>query len=95
MSRRVTNRYEIYAILKPILKHNTPKPSTIYAITRRHGFNRLSRCSSPLMTRAGAGPPGPLPSRDTIVGTKHRYYLVGLIDAYTRLAWAEVVHQDY
>ena len=30
-------------------------------------------------------------SRDTIVGTKHRYYLVGLIDAYTRLAWAEVV----
>ena len=25
----------------------------------------------------------------TVVGTKHR--LVGLIDAYTRLAWAEVV----
>ena len=25
------------------------------------------------------------------MGTKHRYYLVALIDAYTRLAWAEVV----
>ena len=37
-----TNRYEIYAILKPILKHHTPKPSTIYAITRRHGVNRLT-----------------------------------------------------
>ena len=33
---------EIYAILKPILKHHTPKPSTIYAITRRHGVNRLT-----------------------------------------------------
>ena len=38
-----TNRYEIYAILKPILKQHTPKPSTIYAITRRHGVNRLTK----------------------------------------------------
>ena len=63
-----TNRYEIYAILKPILKHNTPKPSTIYAITRRHGFNRLTKPMQQskrkiIKTRAGEpGPPGqPLP----------------------------------
>ena len=31
--RNGTNRYEIYAILKPILKDKTPAPSTIYAIT--------------------------------------------------------------
>ena len=44
-----TNRYEIYAVLKPILKQHTPKPSTMYAITRRHGVNRLTyvRFSSP------------------------------------------------
>ena len=93
-----TNRYEIYAILKPILKHNTPKPSTIYAITRRHGFNRLTKPmqqSKRKIIKTRAGELGHLDShylsRDTIVGTKHRYYLVGLIDAYTRLAWAEVV----
>lgn len=40
--RKGINRYEIYAILKPILKQHTPAPSTIYAILRRNGLNRLS-----------------------------------------------------
>ena len=96
--RNGTNRYEIYAILKPILKDNTPKPSTIYAITRRHGLNRLTKPmqqSQRKIIKTRAGELGHLDthhlSRDTIVGTKHRYYLVALIDACTRLAWAEVV----
>ncbi len=41
--RNGTNRYEIYAMLKPILKDKTPAPSTIYAITRRHGLNTLTK----------------------------------------------------
>jgi hypothetical protein len=36
------NRYEIYAILQPVLKEHTPKPSTIYKIACRHGKGRLS-----------------------------------------------------
>ena len=96
--RKGTNRYEIYAILKPILKDKTPAPSTIYAITRRHGLNRLTKPmeqSKRKIIKTRAGELGHLDthhlSRDTVLGTKHRYYLVALIDACTRLAWAEVV----
>jgi hypothetical protein len=35
------NRYEIYAILKPIFKSYTPAPSTIYHILKRNGCNQL------------------------------------------------------
>ena len=93
-----TNRYEIYAILKPILKQHTPKPSTIYAITRRHGVNRLTKPmqqSKRKIIKTRAGELGHLDShhlsRDLLVDSKRRYYLVALIDACTRLAWAEVV----
>ena len=93
-----TNRYEIYAILKPILKQHTPKPSTIYAITRRHGVNRLTKPmqqSKRKIIKTRAGELGHLDShhlsRDILVDSKRRYYLVALIDACTRLAWAEVV----
>ena len=93
-----TNRYEIYAILKPILKQHTPKPSTIYAITRRHGVNRLTKPmqqSKRKIIKTRAGELGHLDShhlsRDLLVDSKHRYYLVALIDTCTRLAWAEVV----
>ena len=41
--RKGINRYEIYAILKPTLLSHTPSPSTIYAITKRHGLNRLTK----------------------------------------------------
>ena len=93
-----TNRYEIYAILKPILKHHTPKPSTIYAITRRHGLNRLTtqmQQSKRKIIKTRAGELGHLDShhlsRDLLVDSKRRYYLVALIDACTRIVWAEVV----
>ena len=43
LRRKGINRYEIYAILKPVLKSHTPAPSTIYAITKRHGLNRLTK----------------------------------------------------
>ncbi len=36
------SRYEIYAMLKPELGDATPSPSTIYAISKRHGLNRLT-----------------------------------------------------
>ena len=98
LRRKGINRYEIYAILRPVLKSHTPAPSTIYAIARRHGLNRLTkpmRESKRQIIKTRAGELGHLDchylSRDLIVGAKRRHYLVSVIDACTRLAWAEVV----
>ena len=95
--RKGINRYEIYAILKPVLKDHTPAPSTIYAISQRHGLNRLSRemqQSKRQIIKTRAGELGHLDthhlSRDLIVGSRQRCYLVAVLDACTRLAWAEV-----
>src|SRR5262245_8692504 len=37
------NKYEIYSLLQARLKEQTPSPSGIYNILKRHGKNRLSR----------------------------------------------------
>ena len=95
--RKGINRYEIYAILQPVLKGHTPAPSTIYAISRRHNLNRLDKGmqqSKRRIIKTRAGELGHLDShylsRDLIVGTRQRHYLVAVLDACTRLAWAEV-----
>ena len=98
LRRKGINRYEIYAILLPVLKSHTPSPSTIYAITRRHDLNRLTKPMQETKRRiikSRAGELGHLDShhlsKDLIVGSRQRYYLVSLVDSCTRLAWAEVV----
>ena len=96
--RKGINRYEIYAILKPILKQHTPAPSTIYAILRRNGLNRLStpmKQSKRKIIKTRAGELGHLDahhlSRDLLLDSSRRRYLVGLVDSCTRLAWCEMV----
>ena len=96
--RKGINRYEIYAILKPVLKSRTPAPSTIYAISRRHGLNRMTKAmqqSKRRIVKTRAGELGHLDchylSKDLIVVAKRRSYLVSVVDACTRLAWTEVV----
>ena len=96
--RKGINRYEIYAILKPILKAHTPSPSTIYAISKRHGLNRLKpamKQAKRTIIKTRAGELGHVDchylSRDLILDSSQRYYLVSVLDACTRLAWAEVV----
>ena len=71
------NRYEICAILQPELKEHTPAPSTVYAISRRHGLNRLSQGmqqSKRQIIKSRAGEPAHLDShhlsRDLIVGAR-------------------------
>ena len=90
------NRYEIYAILKSVLKSHTPAP--IYAITMRHGMNRLTKqmqTTKPRIIKTRAGELGHLDchylSKDLIVGARRRYYLVSVLDDCTRLAWTEMV----
>lgn len=96
--RNGSNRYEIYAILQPTLQAHTPAPSTIYAITKRHGLNRLTtpmQRTKRRIIKTRAGELGHLDahhlSRDLVLGARRRYYLVSIVDACTRLAWAEVV----
>lgn len=96
--RKGINRYEIYAILKPVLKAHTPSPSTIYAISKRHGLNRLKpamKQAKRTIIKTRAGELGHLDchylSRDLLLNSKQRYYLVSVLDACTRLVWAEVV----
>ena len=98
LRRQGINRYEIYAILQPVLKSHTPAPSTIYAISRRHNLNRLTKPmeqSKRRIIKSRAGELGHLDchhlSKDMVLGSRRRYYLVSLLDSCTRLAWAEVV----
>lgn len=92
------NRYEIFDILSPILKTHTPKPSTIYAICRRGGVNRLTtpmKQSSQRIIKTKAGELGHIDThylaKGIISGDSKRYYLLGLMDAATRLVWVELL----
>ena len=92
------NRYEIQHILKPTLGEATPSPSCIYQILKRHGQNRLQapmKENKRRIIKEKAGELGHIDchhlSKDLVAGQCQRRYLVCVIDACTRLAWAEVV----
>jgi len=92
------NRYEICSILKPKLKRSTPSPSTIYAICKRYGKNRLTPKMEQEKRKIIKEKAGELGHIDThylnkgiIQGDLRRYYLVAVVDSCTRLAWAELI----
>jgi transposase InsO family protein len=92
------NRYEINAILKPILKKHTPSPSGIYNILKRENLNRLRpkmKLNKRKIIKEKAGELGHIDchylSKDLIVNDTKRYYLVCVLDDFSRIAWAEVV----
>ena len=97
--RHGVNRYEICQLLAPKLKRLTPSPSTVCRIIKRHGLNRLTpklQQEKRRIVKQKAGELGHLDchhlSKDLIATDPTRYYLVCVIDACTRLAWAEVVN---
>lgn len=92
------NRYEIVNILKPRLKKFTPSPSGVYNIIKRHGLNRLKPKMKQNKRRIIKEKAGEMANIDThclskciIQGQSQHRYLVCVIDACTRVAWAEVV----
>ena len=96
--RKGINRYEIYAILKPRLKSHTPSPSGIYNICKRYQLNRLTTSMKAVkrkIIKERAGELGHIDchylTKDMILNDATRYYVVCILDDYTRLAWAEVV----
>ena len=92
------NRYEIVHILKPQLKKNTPSPSGVYNIFKRHGLNRLRPTMKQNKRRIIKEKAGELAHIDThylskslIIKESQKLYLVCVIDSCTRIAWAELV----
>lgn len=92
------NRYEVHHILKPKLGAKTPSPSGIYSILKRNKQNRLTQPMKEEKRRIikeKAGELGHIDAhhltKDLIVGDAKRRYLVCVIDACTRIAWAEIV----
>ncbi|WP_417784740.1 integrase core domain-containing protein [Tenacibaculum sp.] len=92
------NKYEISCILKPKLKQFTPTPSGVYNILKRHGVNRLRPKMIENKRKIIKKKAGELGHIDThylpkgIVSSepKKRYYLYGIIDSCTRVAWVEL-----
>jgi len=92
------NKFEIASLLRPSLKNQTPSPSGVYNILKRHGKNRLTKPMQEEKRRIIKEKAGELAhidchhlSRDMISGSRKPYYLVCVIDSSTRIAWAEVV----
>ena len=92
------NRYEIHAMLKDQCKDFTPAPSTIYGILRRNKLNRLNppmQIARKKIIKEKAGELGHVDChflpKGLVANDSKRYYLVGIVDSCTRIAWAEVV----
>lgn len=94
---RGCNKFEINDILRVRLDSLTPSPSGIYNILKRHGKNQLNKPMKEEKRRIIKEKAGELAhidchhlSKDTITNDKKSYYLVCVLDAHTRVAWAEV-----
>ena len=92
------NRYDIVHILKPQLKKNTPSPSGVYNILKRHRVNRLRPPMKQNKRRIIKEKAGELAhidahylSKSLIIKESQKLYLVCVVDSCTRIAWAELV----
>ena len=97
--RKGLNKYEIYKVLLPKLGTKTPSPSGVYNILVRNNMNRLKQPQKEekrKIIKEKAGALGHVDchyiTKDLIVGTYQRSYLLCVIDSYSRLAWAELIY---
>ncbi len=92
------NRYEIKELLQPVLKHFTPLPSGIYNICKRYNLNRLTKEMKETKCKIIKEKAGDMAHVDChylpkslLLNDNKRYYLVGVVDDCTRVAWCEIV----
>lgn len=92
------NRYEIKELLQPILKHFTPSASGIYNICKRYNLNRLTKKMKESKRKIIKEKAGDLAHidchylpKELLLNSKQRYYLLGVIDDCTRIAWCEII----
>jgi transposase InsO family protein len=92
------NRYEIRQILKPT--HTiVPSSTTIYNVCKRHVLNRLHKKEKQerrkiIMSKIGepVHVDGHQLSKDITIDTPDKtFWLLGLLDDYSRVAWVEVL----
>jgi transposase InsO family protein len=92
------NRYEIYAVLHET-QQSSPSHSTLYRIFCRHGKNRLTtpmieakrRIIKQKLGELGHVDLHQLPADIFLTPPPRPCYVVSVIDACSRLAWAEIV----
>ena len=93
------NRYNIKQILKKKYENLAPSETTIYNICKRNNLNRLRKTEKEAKRRIIMSKIGELAHIDlhqiskgiTIAEPDKTYYLLGVIDDYTRLCWLEVL----
>lgn len=92
------NKYEISAILKAQKGNFTPSASGVYNICKRHGLNKLRPAMKKEKRRIIKERMGQLGhidthylSKHTVRGSSEKLYIVGIIDDYSRVAWAEII----
>lgn len=92
------NKYEIQQIIQNEDKLKTPSLTTIYNYSVKHNLNVINQKMKEekvRYVRQKAGELGHVDchnlGRNIVRGESKTYYLVGIIDDCTRLAWAEVV----
>src|SRR6218665_1093562 len=92
------NKYEISAILRGQKSNFTPSASGVYNICRRHGLNKLRVAMKQEKRRIIKERMGQLGhidthylSKHTVRGSSEKLYIVGIIDDYSRVAWAEII----
>ena len=93
------NRFEIKQILKKKYTDLAPSETTIYNICRRNNLNRLGKSEKQerrkiIMSRVGEMVHIDLHQVSkgiTIAEPDQTYYILGVIDDYTRLCWLEVM----
>ena len=92
------NRFEIHNYLPIMVDEIRPCPTTVYNICKRYGMNilnpKMKEEKRKIITQR-AGELGHIDChylpKGIIEGDKKRYYLVGLIDHETSLAWCEII----
>ena len=95
------NRYNIKQILKKKYANLAPSETTIYNICKRNNLNRLRKTEKEEKRRIIMSKRGELAHIDlhqiskgiTIAEPNKTYYLLGVIDDYTRLCWLEVLEE--
>jgi transposase InsO family protein len=93
------SRYEIKEILKQKDYLVAPSPTTIYNICRKHGLNRLKKSEKTERRKIIMSKIGELVHIDchqlskgiTIAEPDKTYYLLGVLDDYSRTCWVELM----
>lgn len=93
------NKYEICDMLKRKHGRKVLSPSGIYNISKRNGMGRLREAEKEVKRKIIKERPGELGHidchyiRKDLIGSnnKKQYYLVCVVDSFSRIAWAEVL----